>query len=368
MPLAFHSYAGLQTLDDDADVLNLAWTSDERRHLSVDVRHVVTQVLQEEIHEHLPYVQSYFVQDPYGERVLGDVVARYFALEATPLAVTCGAGVGPLLAGLVHLAAGAPIYVAGDVYPDLPHWAQRAGARCVTYADRTPQAVTAAAHADNALTLGARLVVLERPALVPDLFLDLAAVRELCERLERADILVMVDESNANYWPPTFSAGQLLDSAPNLVVARGLSKALGLGGLRLGYCMSRPEAAAALRAVTPPLLASSLSLRLGAAVLGLGDVTAPLRDRIRRHRAVVAGLLRDERFGTPTAASDFLPYLLFAERPERVLARLRELGVVGKLQPVWSAATGRSQPVCRISVPLDDARLDRLRVLARRAT
>ena len=369
MPLAIGSYAGLRSLGDDPEVLNLAWTLDERHHLAVDVLEVVTAALRAEVTDGLPYVRSYLVQDPYGEEILGPAATGLLG-TAGPVAVTTGAGVGPLLADLVRLAGGGPLYVAGDVYPDLPHWAQRAGSRCVTYADRTPAVpaaeVTVAMHAESALALGATLVALEHPALSPDLFIDAAAVGELCDRLAGHGVLVVVDESNANYWPPEFSCARLVASTPNLIVVRGLSKAYGLGGLRLGYCLSHPEAAPVLRGVIPPLLASSLSLGLGATVLALGDVTGPLRERIRLHRAEVAALLGAAGVGTPVAASEYLPYLLFGERPEQARDALHRLGVLAKLQPVWSAEARGPRPVCRLSVPLDDARLSRLRTLARR--
>ncbi|MEN3304583.1 MAG: histidinol-phosphate aminotransferase [Micromonosporaceae bacterium] len=369
MPLALSSYAGLSTLGDDPELLNLAWTLDERHHLSVDVLAVVAAALRAEVTDGLPSVRSYLVQDPYGEEILGPAATGPLG-AAGPVAITCGAGVGPLLADLVRLAGGAPLYIAGDVYPDLPHWAQRAGSHCVTYADRMPQIraaeVTVAMHAENALALGAVLVALEHPALSPDLFIDAAAVGELCDRLAGHGVPVIVDESNANYWPPEFSCARLVASTPNLVVVRGLSKAYGLGGLRLGYCLSRPETASVLRGVIPPLLASSMSLALGSTVLSLGDVTGPLRERIRRHRAEVAGLMREADVGTPVAASEFLPYLLFGERPEQTRAALHGLGVLAKLQPVWSAEARAPQTVCRMSVPLDDGRMDRLRTLVRR--
>jgi histidinol-phosphate/aromatic aminotransferase/cobyric acid decarboxylase-like protein len=371
MPLAVSSYDRLEALGDDKDLLNLAWTVDERHHLSVDLLDLVARELRAEVEDALPFVTRYFVKDPYGEQLLAGPVARLFGAPHGSLAVTCGAGVGPLLQSLTALAGGAPTYVASDVYSDLPFWAERWGSRCVTFADRAGGAdpgrigaqLSAEEHADNAAALGARLVALERPCLTPDLFADLPTVRQLCAALASHGIPVVIDESNANYWPICFSAVRLVGEAANLVVVRGLSKAFGLGGLRLGYCVSQPALAAELRTVIPPLLASSVSLRLGLAVLALGDITGPLRRRIRVRRAETTVLLDSVSDDPTIPASEFLPYLLFGDCPERALARLRGLGVLGKLHPVWSAAQRRLVRVGRISVPLDDDRMDRLRVL-----
>ncbi|GAA3229592.1 hypothetical protein GCM10020256_42750 [Streptomyces thermocoprophilus] len=108
MSLAIGSYEKLRGLDDGADLLNLAWTQDEREHLSADVMAVVAEELAAELAEDLPYIGDYMVKDPYGEHLLGPAVAEYFGRPGWDASVTCGAGVGPLLHDLALLAAAPP--------------------------------------------------------------------------------------------------------------------------------------------------------------------------------------------------------------------------------------------------------------------
>src|SRR5690348_13085858 len=109
MPLAIGSYAKLRGLHDGAGLLNLAWTQDEREHLSADVMAVVAGELAAELAEDLPCIGDYLVQDPYGEKLLGPVVAAYFGRPGWDASVTCGAGVGPLLRDLSLLAHGGTV-------------------------------------------------------------------------------------------------------------------------------------------------------------------------------------------------------------------------------------------------------------------
>ncbi|MFH8337121.1 aminotransferase class I/II-fold pyridoxal phosphate-dependent enzyme [Streptomyces sp. AM6-12] len=344
MPLAIGSYEKLGVLTDGADLLNLAWTQDERDLLGADVMTVVAQELTAEVAEALPYTGDYMVKDPYGEGVLGPVVADFFGRPGWSASVTCGAGVGPLLHDLSLLAAGATVEVLTDVYPDHPHWVARAGGRCVPFGAGPP----------------GDIVLLERPALADDRFAGLDAVRELCTDTAERGAVVLIDESNANYCPAGFSAANLAAEVSNLIVVRGLSKAYGLGGVRLGYCVSSAALTGAVRGVVAPLGASSLSLRIGRRVLGLGDVTSGLRARIAANKPYVRDLLTAAGLPEPVAAADGLPYVIFPEKPQVVVESLLSRGIQGKVQPVWSARTGALVAVGRLSVPLAAHRLAEL--------
>lgn len=344
MPLAVGTYAGLAALSDGAGLLNLAWTQDERPRLAADVMAVAAAELADEAARQLPYLGTYMVRDPYGEAEFGPAVAGFFGRPGWSAGVTCGPGVGPLLHGLSLLAVNGTVAVATDVYPDFPHWTARVRGRCVGYRAQA-QAARAA------------VVLLERPALLRDGFADLDDVRALCGRVARHGGVVVVDESNANYREPGYSAALLAPETDNLVVVRGLSKAYGLGGLRFGYCVSSAAATERVRAVVPPLGASSVSLRIARRVLELGDIAGPLRTRIAEHRPEALALLADAGVSGAEAAAPGLPYVLFPHEPERALESLAARGVQGKLHPFWSAAAEGAGYAGRISVPLEPARL-----------
>lgn len=341
---AFRSYQALDPAAPEGDGLNLAWTRDERAHLAVDLAAALAAELRAEADDRLPYLDRYLVRDPYGEATLGPAIAAAFGLSAWQDRVTCGAGVVSLLHGLARLAAGASVRILGDTYPDFPYWVAQAGGACG--AEPT-----------------APLWFLERPSLIGDGFAAHADVVALCTDAARHDALVVIDESNASYAPPAWSAIGLTAACANLIVLRGFAKAYGLGGLRLAFAVGAPPATARVRAVVAPLLAASLSLRLGARVLALGDVAAPLRARIAAHRPEVLDLLA--RAGVPALApaSAHLPYVLSRASADELRARLEARGVIGKRHPCWSARVGGLDHVYRVSVPLDDHRLARLRAL-----
>jgi len=276
--------------------------------------------------------------------------------------VTTGAGVGPLLRDLSGLGGPSPVYVATEVYPDLPVWLGRAGRRRVPGGLIEPPGMsnddmlTRHLAAIAAYTPG--LVFLERPALRGSPTDELPMVRQLCDAVADRGAFVLVDESNANYCPPDYSAATLLADTGNLVVLRGISKAFGLGGIRFGVCLSSNAATSWVREVTPPLQASSFSLRVGAAILAAAtDPSAGLRARIGAHRRRVIDALANTDVGPVAAAMSDLPYVLFASTPQPSLNRLREAGIQGKLHMTWGSAGPRSTAVGRVSIPLSETRL-----------
>jgi hypothetical protein len=332
---AYRTYRHVDPSAPDGDGLNLAWTRDERDCLAVDLAALLAGDLRDP-----QAMKRYLVRDPYGEDALGPAIASAFALPAWRQRITCGAGVLSLLHALAQLAPPDAVRVVGDVYPDFPHYVARSRA---------------------APTSG--IWFLERPSLYGDAFADLAALDALCDDASRSNAVVIVDESNANYAPPSWSAVALAAARDNLAVLRGFSKAYSLGALRLAFCVASPPLTECIRDVVAPLLASSLSLQLGARVLAAGDITAPLRARIAAHKPRALDILERAGIDALVAASDHVPYILSRAARDHIAARLESRGVVGKLHPMWSG-TGRSlSHIYRLSVPLAETRLARLPTL-----
>ena len=101
--------------------------------------------------------------------------------------------------------------------------------------------------------------------------------KALCEFLQRVpeQVIVVLDEAYFEYachgdfdYPDGLG---LLERFPNLVVTRTFSKAYGLAGLRVGYCISNPAIADVLNRIRAPFNVNSLALAAAEAVLGDGD-------------------------------------------------------------------------------------------------
>jgi histidinol-phosphate/aromatic aminotransferase/cobyric acid decarboxylase-like protein len=350
MMLAATTYADVPVLQDRDGWLNLAWTLDEQSFLPVDFHQQLGASLAAALADDGRFVDRFMVKDPYGGGLLGPAVARQFGIAPDHCAVSCGAGVNALLHALARCALRGIAYIIGNVYPDFPHWFEQSGGRCVSN-----HAVDADGHAVHILRTGADVVLLERPAMSGDTA-SVEAVRALCQALAGTDVLVVIDESNANYCPVGFSAAPLVTEAGNLVVLRGLSKAFHLGGLRLGYVICCPALATRVRSMLVPLQVSSLSLQLGRAAIDGDDRCAALRERIRVAKARMAALLGQSTCPRAWRVADFAPYFFFpADVPTRHWIDAH--GILGKLQPFWIGARHAIGHEYRVSVPLSEERM-----------
>jgi histidinol-phosphate aminotransferase len=106
-----------------------------------------------------------------------------------------------------------------------------------------------------------RMVVLANPnqptgTLIPDA--EVEAI--VAEGAERGTVVVM-DEAYHLFTPHT--AVGLVAKYPNLVVVRTFSKAFGLAGLRLGYCVANPERIRELSLLRPITDSNSIAQKCG---------------------------------------------------------------------------------------------------------
>ncbi|MXM64471.1 histidinol-phosphate transaminase [Streptomyces sp. HUCO-GS316] len=147
-----------------------------------------------------------------------------------------------------------------------------------------------------AITDRTRLVFVCNPNNPTSTAVGERALLDFADRVPE-NVLLVVDEAYREYADPALvpDALGLLGDRPNVVVLRTFSKAYGLAGLRVGYCVAQAEIAAAVRKTQVPFSVSALAQE--AAVVALGE-----RAEVARRAA-----------------------LTVAER-ERVTATLRELG------------------------------------------
>lgn len=146
-----------------------------------------------------------------------------------------------------------------------------------------------------AITDRTRLVFVCNPNNPTSTALGEQELLDFADRVPR-EVMIVVDEAYREYADPALvpDALALLGDRPNVVVLRTFSKAYGLAGLRVGYCVAPPDVASHVRKTQVPFSVSALAQR--AAVVALGEsaevarqaaLTVAERDRVtRRLRAL----------------------------------------------------------------------------------
>jgi len=94
-----------------------------------------------------------------------------------------------------------------------------------------------------------------------------------------AHVLVVIDEAYGEYLPGDLESPspRWLAAHPNLIVARTLSKAYGLAGLRVGYAFAHPDVAELMNRVRQPFNVNHLAMVAACAALDDGEFIARAR-------------------------------------------------------------------------------------------
>ena len=174
---------------------------------------------------------------------------------------------------------------------------------------------------DGLLATGAKLLYV----CTPNNPTGTAASRAALERLvDNAPGLVLIDEAYAE-----FSRESYLDLArtrPNVLVARTLSKAFGLAGMRVGWAVGAPSLVAEVEKARGPYKVTGLSERMAAAALteDVPWVKARVAEVLEVRGRLVAEL---EKLGLKALPSESNFVLVPLPGAPAVAARMRERDV-----------------------------------------
>ena len=134
-----------------------------------------------------------------------------------------------------------------------------------------------------------------------------AALREFLDQVP-SDVLVVVDEAylefNTSEDAPDSLA--LYREYPNVAVLRTFSKAYGLAGLRVGYCIAQEDVATALRKAATPFGVSDLGERAAVASLAAYDELAVRVEALVSERERVVAALREQGWPVPDTQANFV--------------------------------------------------------------
>jgi histidinol-phosphate aminotransferase len=112
----------------------------------------------------------------------------------------------------------------------------------------------------NAISKKTRIIFLANPNNPTGTYVTHAELVAFLEQVP-AQIVVILDEAYAEYMSqPDFPQSlSLLEQYPNLVITRTFSKAYGLAGLRVGYCLAHPALIENMNHLRSPFNVTSIS-------------------------------------------------------------------------------------------------------------
>lgn len=120
-----------------------------------------------------------------------------------------------------------------------------------------------------------RVVFIANPNNPTGNWLGIVEIEDFLKKIPSSVIVVLDEAYHEFVEKPDYASGlSVLKKYPNLIVSRTFSKAYGLAGLRVGYCVSHPQVADLLNRLREPFNVNSLALAAAEAVLDDADYLA----------------------------------------------------------------------------------------------
>jgi histidinol-phosphate aminotransferase len=265
----------------------------------------------------------------YPDAVGGSLVRRLAADLALPEdRLVVGGGSIALLQLLVQTVAapGDRVVYAWRSYEAYPIVVQVSGARSVTVPLRGQThdlpALAAATHRADA-----RMVIVCNPNNPTGTAVSAALLADFVAAVP-ADCLVVLDEAYAEFNddPERPDGFDLARRHPNVAVLRTFSKAHGLAGMRVGYCVAPPDLAGAMRRVALPFGVSGVAERMAIAALDSWAAQAPRVESVVERRAGLTAALQALGFVVPDSRANFV-WLPLRDRSSAFEGALAEAGI-----------------------------------------
>ncbi len=152
--------------------------------------------------------------------------------------------------------------------------------------------------------------------------------RDIVDVCGNCECIVVVDEAYIDFAGPGKSViGDVL-GRENLIVLRTMSKAFGLAGIRLGYCIADPRVVEYLLKIKTPYNINSVTADLAVKALGKPASLKKNIERVVRQRSLlIQGLKRlDHVVEVYPSDANFL--LVRFQNAEAVYSRLLKIGIV----------------------------------------
>jgi histidinol-phosphate aminotransferase len=146
-----------------------------------------------------------------------------------------------------------------------------------------------------------KIVFVANPNNPTGTFSPWAEMRRFVERVPPR-VIVVLDEAYGEYLPDSLRSDSpgWIAKHPNLVIARTLSKAFGLAGLRVGYAIADPQVAEVMNRVRQPFNVNHLAMV--AATAALDDI-----EFIEKSRSVNAAGLEQLSRGFEALGLEYIP-------------------------------------------------------------
>lgn len=129
---------------------------------------------------------------------------------------------------------------------------------------------------------------------------------EVIKVVKNIDAVIVVDEAYMEFAEKDQTVIQEVNNYPNLIIARTFSKAFGLAGIRLGYCIANKNLIETLSIPKTPYSVNTLSQEIGVKALDNMDYLETNKERVQTERPLIKEVLDRLNITNYTSNTNFI--------------------------------------------------------------
>ena len=230
-------------------------------------------------------------------------IARWLGLEAFNISVTAGSSEAVQLVFETYLDEGEVVVTLDPSYGLYEVFAAKCGGRMVGVPFDEGLEISVEAIVDAIRQHSPSLVVIANPNQPTGTVLRAECLRILAREALTQGAILLFDEAYCLFTPVT--AIPLVEEFPNVVVCQTFSKAMGLAGLRLGYCVSDSSRIDEINRLRPLTQSNAVALAVAEYVLDNYDWAAERVAEIIEGREYLIARLREMGLETYNSHANF---------------------------------------------------------------
>lgn len=174
-------------------------------------------------------------------------------------------------------------------------------------------------------------IFIDVPSNATGNYLKPEETKTIIEAASKKGIIVIVDEAYSNYLPPQETVAKYVNSFPNLIIIRSLSKAYDLGGIRFGYAIMSEGLAKEYEKIHSPFEPAVFSVLMAEYIFKHGKELnkhlAKSIDAITTYRQKTIALLKQKGIH-PIPSHPNMPQIMFYKKGENLFKQFLDKKIV----------------------------------------
>lgn len=334
---------------DGDNILDLRTSPDEESVQLIDI-HKAWEDLIRENDFNWKKVRDYSLNDPYYKEATYKTINDFYNVNLNQENIFWVAGITNAIYQLSQNLSYAKLLTSIYNYPDMRTWFINKGANiCIEeFKNNTRLELIRESVKKN----DPDVIHIENPDIFGNKITESFYI-DIISNYTKQGKIIIIDESNMNYYPIEESIINKVSKTDNLIVLKGFSKGYVAGGLRIGIVLCSSNLSSNLQQLIPPLQVSMASLKMAIRLLLLGDIFSQDKSFLFKTKSQIISKLQEKNVPLIDSQNP-IPWVIIEDVQNIWEERLKSVGILSKVHIELPNYT----KLLKLCVPLSQNRIE----------